>query len=173
MSNTRRSTSGAFHQERFCSSPEFEGDAINGLAAAKRIAIVKSRSVREVLWWIQWRSIAPAGLQQLCDELLSQFREHVGTPTLRKIFARKKKRPTSSELKFIRNECCRVVKKADIRDFLDLPTLDSDAWRSADREGIRLSPEQEVESRMVDCRDAANANLRQHLMNCCLDPAAD
>jgi hypothetical protein len=171
MSSTRRSTDGRFHQERFCSSPEFEGDAINGLAAAKRIAIVKSRSVREVLWWIQWRSIAPAGLQRLCDELLSQFRERVGTPTLRKILARKKKCPTSFELKSIRSECCRVVKEADIRDFLDFPT--SDAWRSADREEICLSPEQEVESRMADCRHEANTSLRQHLMSCCLDPAAD
>ncbi len=34
MSSTRRSTSGIFHQERFCSAPEFEGEAINGLAAA-------------------------------------------------------------------------------------------------------------------------------------------
>ena len=173
MSSTRRSTDGRFHQERFCSSPEFEGDAINGLAAAKRIAIVKDRSIRELLWWMQERSLAPAGLQQLCDELLSQFHERVGTPALRKIFARKSKRLTPSELKTVQNECCRAVRRADIRALLDSSSSDSHSWGSDDWEEVTLSPEQEVESRMADCRHEANTSLRQHLMSCCLDPTAD
>jgi len=82
MSSTRRSTNGVFHQESFCSAPEFEGNAINGNAAAKRIAILNERSIREVLWFIRWRSLTPNGLQQMCDELLSAFPERIGTPTL-------------------------------------------------------------------------------------------
>ena len=85
MSSTRTSAGGEFHQERFCSSPEFEGDAINGLAAAKRISIITDRSTRELLWFIQSRSLSKGGLQKLCDELAEFFPQRIGTPTLRVI----------------------------------------------------------------------------------------
>jgi hypothetical protein len=172
MSSTRRSTDGLLRQERFCSSPEFEGDAINGLAAAKRIAIVKDRSIRQLLWWLQERSLAPAGLQQLCDELLSQFRERLGTPTLRKIVARKAKRPSAAELKAVQSECCRIVSRLDIRDFLDRSDSHSIRWLD-DEEAVTLSPQEEVESKLAGCRNEATTDLRRHLMDCCLNPAAD
>jgi len=105
MSSTRRSTTSEFHQERFCSAPEFEGDAINGLAAAKRIAIVKDKTAREILWFIQWRSIKGGGLQELCEELLESFPERVGTATMTRLFAAHKQRvsPTATELEAIRS----------------------------------------------------------------------
>jgi hypothetical protein len=106
MSNTRRSTSGAFRQERFCSSPEFEGDAINGLAAAKRIAIVKDRAVRDVLWFIQWRSLKPTGLQELSEQLIAAFPERIGTPTLLKLIKSKRRKALKeSEIRILREEC--------------------------------------------------------------------
>jgi hypothetical protein len=173
MSSTRRSTSGLFHQERFCSAPEFEGDAINGLAAAKRIALVKNRAIREALWFVQWRSLSVDGLQHLCEELLSSFANRIGTPTLLKVCARKQKRPTSCELKAIRKEC-RIVTPCDIRAFFGSEKETSwEALRSADWEEVRLSPEQEVQSKMSEVGDVAASSLRQHLMNCCLDPTAD
>jgi hypothetical protein len=174
MSSTRRSTNGLFHQERFCSAPEFEGDAINGLAAAKRIALVKNRPVREALWFVQWRSLSLDGLQHLCDELLSSFALRIGTPTLRKVCARKQKRPTSCELKSIRDECARIVTACDIRAFLGEETgTPYETWRSSGWKEVRLSPEQEVQSKMSEVGDIAASSLRQHLMDCCLDPTAD
>src|SRR6478609_4568838 len=85
MSSTRKSSDGEFHQERFCSSPEFEGDTINGLPAAKRIAVVQDRETREILYWLQWLSLTPGKLQALCDELVASFPERIGTPTFRKL----------------------------------------------------------------------------------------
>ena len=85
MSSTRRAVDGALHQERFCSAPEFEGDTINGLAAAKRIAIVKEQSIREILWFIQWRSLAVGGLRELCEEVVREFPARLTTRTLQKL----------------------------------------------------------------------------------------
>lgn len=80
MSSTRTATDGILRQERFCSAPEFEGEGINGLAAAKRIEIEADRSTRELLWFIQWRSLAPRGLQQLCSEIVESFPDRIDTP---------------------------------------------------------------------------------------------
>jgi AAA domain-containing protein len=168
MSSTRRSTDGEFHQERFCSAPEFEGDAINGGHAAKRISIIKERSLREVLWFIQWRSLRPGGLQQLCDEIISVFPDRIGTPTLRKVFARKQKRPSERELKAIRSEC-RSGGLADIKELL----CDSESFRAAEWTEVRPSPEKEVRSCMDEAHEAATSELHQHLKRCCLDPSSD
>lgn len=85
MSSTRRATDGRLYQNKFCSAPEFDTDGIAGLAAAKRIALVQDAGLREVLWFIQWRSLIPNGIQQLCSDLLATFPERVGTATLRRL----------------------------------------------------------------------------------------
>jgi hypothetical protein len=85
MSSTRRATDDRLHQNRFCSAPEFESDGIAGLAAAKRIALVQDENVRQILWFIQWRSLTPNGLQHLCTELLACFPDRLGTVTLRRL----------------------------------------------------------------------------------------
>src|SRR5438067_7940420 len=105
MSSTRRSTDGEFHQERFCSSPEFETDAINGLAAAKRIAIIKEKAVQEVLWFIQWRSLLPNGLQGLCEQLAASFPHRIGTPMIRKLTRLKREFAKANEIRQLREEC--------------------------------------------------------------------
>jgi hypothetical protein len=161
VSNTRKSATGTFHQERFCSSPEFEGDAINGLAAAKRIAIVKDRVVREVLWFTQWRSLAPSGLQQLCDELISAFPERIGTPILRKLTASKRTVVKGKEIRELRSEC----------------GLGDDEWAGAllNRE-FKASeiPLDEWEVNFYQQRAlSATEDLPQILRNFCLDPRAD
>ncbi len=165
MSSTRRATDGLFHQERFCSSPEFEGDAINGLAAAKRISIIKDRTVREVLWFVQWRSLVPGGLQQLCEELGTSFPEHVGTPTLRKLIGSKRRVVRQDEIRALRKEC-------GIFD-------DDDEYftpETIDRNGFVLPkcPAREFEVEFYQTRTSdALSDLPQILTAFCLDPKAD
>lgn len=161
MSNTRRSTSGEFRQERFCSAPEFEGDSISGLSAAKRIAIIKDRSIREILWWIQWRSLAPAGLHELCDELIAAFPDRIGTATLRKLTVSKRQR---------------MLRRSDIRQLREECGLyDSTAEAILDRD-FKLS-EVPIEEWELDFYKqyaiAAMAKLPRALKNYCLNPAAD
>lgn len=167
MSSTRRAVDGEFHQESFCSSPEFDSGAINGLAASKRISIVKDKAVREVLWFIQWRSLAAGGLQQLCDEVLATFPDRIGTPTLRKVFAKKRRFPSEKELKAIRSES-HAVRPGDISAIFGYPEFLSADWTEVCR-----SPGEEMQSCMDDAREAATSELDQHLIRYCLDPSCD
>lgn len=159
MSSTRRSSSGEFHQERFCSAPEFEGDTINGLAAAKRIAIVKDRSTREILWWLQWLSLTPGALQSLCEDLIATFPDRVGTPTVRQLQKRGQRRPLSS------SEVALLQKESGYYLPLSLSAF------LPDRE-----PEPEPTywlSTFTDQVDEELGGLRDRLVRCCLDPQAD
>jgi hypothetical protein len=172
MSSTRRATDGSFHQERFCSSEEFQGDAINGVATAKRISIVKDRAVCEVLWFIQWRSLARGGLQQLCDDLLALFPERIGTPQLRKLITSKRRVVRQDEISALRKECC-------IRSFQNHfgHTERDNQSRLIDDEGYVLSQYDDESELEVDYYTALVADrlrdLPQILTTFCLDPKAD
>lgn len=160
MSSTRRSSSGEFHQERFCSSPEFEGDMINALAAAKRIAIVKDRATREILWWLQWLSLTPGALQSLCEDLIATFPERIGTPTLRRLQKSSlANRPLSaSEASALKNESGFYL-PVSMSAFLP------------DREP---EPEPRYWLSTFTNRVAEKlGDLRDRLVRCCLDPQAD
>src|SRR5260370_1521522 len=85
MSSTRRALdSTELHQNRWASSPEFT-HSINALLAAKRIREVDDPEMQKLLWFIQYRSLEPRGLKVLAAELIQEFPERLGTPTLRKI----------------------------------------------------------------------------------------
>jgi hypothetical protein len=162
MSSTRRSITGEFHQERFCSAPEFQGDAINGLAAAKRIAIVKDRASREILWWLQGLSLTPGEIQKLCDELVAAFPDRIGSPTLRKLQQGADRELTEKEANAIQKEsgiCTRFEDWASI--------FSSERCDYADKSrNLRVS----------EISDDVATNLRELpglLVRYCLDPEAD
>jgi AAA domain len=171
MSSTRRSTDGTFHQERFCSSEEFQGDAINGVAAAKRISIVKDRAVGEVLWFVQWRSLVPGGLQQLCDDLAASFPERIGTPLLRKLIASKRRVLRNEEIGALREEC-RIF---DAFDCFGGTTTD-DQGRLVD-DGGYIVPVLSAAEQKVDYYSSLVADRLQELPEVltrfCLDPKTD
>jgi hypothetical protein len=169
MSSTRKSTDGQFHQERFCSAPEFEGDAINGLAAAKRIAIVKDKAACEILWFIQWRSIKGGGLQELCDELLESFPERIGTSTMVRIAAQKQRgSPTVTELKAIRSEWLDSCSPEwAYSEWLQNVSDPQNGWIVPEPE----TPKEELKRYTMRAREyAAQEGLLQHLKLSCLDP---
>ena len=169
MSSTRRATDGEFHQERFCSAPEFEAGAINGLAAAKRISLVKDRSTRELLWFIQSRSLRPGGLQKLCDEILSSFPDRIGTPTLRKFLSRKHKRVCEKELKAIRREW----RSARLIDLDISALLDSGEYEWTDETEEHQTAEQQLHSCLSEANESAKSDLLDYLIKCCLDPSCN
>src|ERR1700726_1456911 len=174
MSGTRIATDGGFHQERFCSAPEFEGDAINGLAAAKRIAIVKDKAVREVLWFVQWRSIKGGGLQELCDELLQSFPERVGTSTMVKIAAQKQRSsPTATQLEAIRSEwASSCPSEWAFSEWLQDVSEPQSGWILPESEVPQpKTPKEELKLYATRAREfAVQEGLLQHLQRCCLDP---
>ena len=147
-------------QERFCSAPEFEGDGINGLAAAKRIEIELDSFTRELLWFIQSRSLAPRGLQQLCADLVDGFPDRIGTPLLRKILATKREWVESSEILKLRSEC----------GFDDSLSLSALVGRAFSVEDLPLEA-WEVDFYESHVQEEL-ATLPQVLMNFCLNPKA-
>jgi AAA domain len=152
MSSTRRSTTNEFNQERFCSAPEFEGDAINGFLAAKRIALVREKAVRDLLWFVQWRSLTPGGLQQLCGELISVFPDRIGSPTLRKLASAKRIFLKTEEVRTLRAQCG-LGGESDCGEPIPFEQSTVEFWRNR--------------------ADGAMAELPEQLKRFCLDPRAD
>jgi hypothetical protein len=104
MSSTRRALDSTdLHQNRWASSPEF-AQSINALLAAKRIREVDDPEMQKLLWFIQYRSLEPRGLKVLAAELIEEFPERLGTPTLRKIGLQPHRRYKREEIEAIRKE---------------------------------------------------------------------
>src|SRR6266404_6440155 len=104
MSSTRRAIdSTELHQNRWASSPEF-AHSINGLLAAKRIREVGDPEMQKLLWFIQYRSLAPRGLRVLAAELIEEFPERLGTPILRKIGLQLHRKYKREQVEAIRKE---------------------------------------------------------------------
>ena len=104
MSSTRRTLNSTdLHQNRWASSPEF-AHSINALLAAKRIREVDDPEMQKLLWFIQYRSLDPRGLKVLAAELIEEFPERLGTPTLRKIGLQPHRRYQGEQVEAIRKE---------------------------------------------------------------------
>src|SRR4029077_2740732 len=66
----------------WASAPEFS-TCISALLAAKRIGLIADRQLRNLLWYIQWRSLEPRGLCRLAEEIIARFPGRAGTPAMR------------------------------------------------------------------------------------------
>jgi hypothetical protein len=170
--STRRASDDRFHQERFCSSPELDGDAINALIAAKRIGLVQDRGARELLWFIQWRSLASNGLQQLCKELQTMFPDRYGTTAaLQRFFASKRHTPTLEELRAIRDASHHLTSDCFSVRYNDGGNDDDDDEPAPQPFRPELSPRAEADEHRDAAADAANEELANHLRRCCVDPS--
>jgi hypothetical protein len=172
MSSTRRASDGKFHQERYCSAPEFEGDTISGLAAAKRIAIVKDPATRQLLWWIQWLSLTPGALQALCDELVATFHDRIGTPTFRKLERRAEDRElTQREIETLEGESHEYFPSV-LGDFFSREELlDEDERGHSVIETRKLRAHWFSEA--ADVVAERVGSLKEQLVSFCLDPQQD
>lgn len=102
MSSTRYAAEGTeLQQQRWASSPDFS-TSINALMAAKRIALIADRGLRELLWFIQWRSLEPRGLRRLAEELLARFPERLGTVLIRYFLSKSKNKLSRKQILEIR-----------------------------------------------------------------------
>jgi DNA transposition AAA+ family ATPase len=86
MSSTRYASDNdaPLQQQRWASNPDLS-TSVSALIAAKRIALLENAELRNLLWFIQWRSLQPRGLRRLAEELLETFPERLGTPTSRRL----------------------------------------------------------------------------------------
>jgi len=176
MSNTRRtSDAGKFRQERFASSQEFERGLMANLVA-KRAALLESPVQRETIWFLQYLSHQPGGINKLAADLLAQFPQCVATPSMQKFGFKKSQIYSADEVKAVRGEVkggsFPLKGEADYgRNFFDMSQFSES--ECADREAkSKLYPTKYPASDFVSlCSQAAGSKLEKYLMSLCLDPA--
>jgi hypothetical protein len=119
MSSTRYAKAGdELNQERWCSSPEFN-QALNAIAVAKRAQLVSEPELRDLLWFLQWRSLEPNGLRRVADDLLAFYPERIGTPTMRRIGCEPERIYSAAEVMSIRLELPKWGNEFLLRDESD------------------------------------------------------
>ncbi len=160
MSSTRRSEGDELNQERWCSSSEFTEGTINALAAAKRIALINDPDLRELLWFIQHRSLRSGGIKELANDLVNRFPDHIGAPLLRRLRSEPDRLLTPAEVTTLSKELPDRLNHLtlDIEDILDSRTQ-------------KISHPKRFSSRaFTSVLDDQIASLPKYLVRLCLDP---
>jgi DNA transposition AAA+ family ATPase len=154
MSNTRRATADApLSPERFLSDPLYaQTRAINATAVAARTAILESPVKRELIWWLQARSISP-GHHATARELIALFPERIGTRTLLKIGTRNPARKLSHQ------EAQKI--QAELRP---------DTWHPSPDDSPEGDSANTVAQMQRACREAAMLQLERFLSELCINP---
>jgi hypothetical protein len=147
MSSTRRANPDAeLNQERWCSSPEFN-NSLNLLAVAKRAQLLRDLQHEELVYFIQWRSLRPNGLESIAAELLAMFPERIGTPTMRRLGCTSKTTISGAEAEQIAEE---------------MPCVTwGERWESSRMRDA---------SQFIDRVDVEKLKLVEHLKLICLSP---
>lgn len=168
MSSTRRASADSdLRQERWCSAPEFN-QSLNAIAVAKRAQIVRDPKMRALIWFLQWRSLDPDGLQRVADDLLAFYPERIGTPTMRELGCEPDRIYSREEVMMIRMELGGRGHRFRLRDesgscFEDIIGLSAPAWRGS-------FPDTYSADDFLKEIDREKADLAQHLARVCLDP---
>jgi AAA domain-containing protein len=177
MSNTRRAgEGGAFRQERFASSQEYERGLMANLVA-KRCSVLERAEDRQLIWFIQLVSHRSGGIKKLATDLLAQFPDRIASASMRKFGVKPGQIYSASQVKKIRAElsCSFPLKGEFCEEETDLLLLSDEELRKK-RELLefeaRFHPLNYPASEFVKCcKDAATAGLEKHLLSLCLDPA--
>jgi hypothetical protein len=81
------------------SSPEFtELRGISGVATAARAAIIPAIEKRQLIWWLQGKSVSNGGLRKLVEDLLAMFPDRIGTAYMHKTRMRPGQKITRKEM---------------------------------------------------------------------------
>ena len=179
MSNTRRaSEGGAFRQERFASSPEYER-GLMGNMVAKRCSVLERAEDRELIWFIQLVSHQPGGIKKLAADLIAGFPERIATDSMRKFGMKAGQIYTAKQVRIVREEIGgkRFPLEGEIDSDEDLLSAcglrdEDDEQRARSRLEAMLHPSNYPAADFVKyCREEAAAGLEKQLLNLCLDPA--
>src|SRR5438876_1034874 len=86
MSSTRHAAEGSpLHQNRYMSDPAYvETRGINGAAVAAKATLYVTHLKRNLLYYLQSRSLSDGGLKKMATEIVEMFPERIGSPTMHK-----------------------------------------------------------------------------------------
>jgi AAA domain len=167
MSSTRYAADGSeLQQQRWASDREFS-TSVSALLAAKRIGLIADCQIRNLLWFIQWRSLDSRGLRRLAEEIIAKFPERLSTPAMRRLRLKPGKKLSRSETLQLRQEFPNGNNEFALRS--DRKTDES---KNVDPGYIEVpDPEfysaDDFLSRITLCTD----ELHEHLMRLCVDPS--
>ena len=180
MSNTRRaSEGGAFRQERFASSQEYERGLMANMVAKKSAHLTRVED-RELIWSVQFLSHQPGGLKKLAADLMAGFPERFATDSMRKFGMKAGQIYSGEQVRIVRDEIeeRQFLLKDEIAGWMGITSADCIPLDYDDEKRARLQmeasrhPSNYPASEFVKCcLDAAATGLEKHLSLLCLDPA--
>ena len=159
MSTTRHAPDNSpLSQECYMSSPEnAELRGVSGTAVALRAAILDDPEMRRLLWWLQAMSLEPGGLKHIARDLLAQYPDRLGTPTMHEIGIKPGKIFKGESLRKIRMEF-----------------YDSGAYRTrvilVDREPNSFETAEDLLEKCRDKSNYGNVSLEEFLYDICINP---
>ena len=83
-SSNQRTPAQPVMPHHFASSGEYH-QLLRANMVAKRAELIADKSLRELLWFIQYRSVRDQGLSSLITGLVEQYRSHLGTAKMREL----------------------------------------------------------------------------------------
>jgi hypothetical protein len=169
MSSTRYAADGSeLQQHRWASAPEFS-TSVSALLAAKRINLIADRQLRDLLWFIQWRSLKPRGLRGLAEEIVAKFPERLSTPAMRRLGLKPGKKLSRRETLQLRQEFSNgdneFALRSDRKD--NGPKNEDPTWIVPGDDAPEFYLTDDFLSRISSHAEA----LHEHLMRLCVDPS--
>jgi hypothetical protein len=170
MSSTRYAADGSeTQQHRWASDPEFS-TSVSALLTAKRINLIADRQLRDLLWFIQWRSLGPRGLRCLAEEIIAKFPERHGTPTMRRLRLKSGKELSRRETLQLREEFpngeYEFALRSDRKD--EGPKNENPSWIIVPGDD---APEFYLADNFLSRITSSAEDLHEHLMRLCVDPS--
>lgn len=176
MSTRRASTAdqAPTADERFMSKAEFvERRALPGNLVAGKAMLYPDRRHREMLYWLQSVTLKPGGLKQLARDIVTQFPDRLGSPTMHAhgiapgvTFGKEAMERIEEELRL--DDRSRQIAKLQFGAWLANGFEDG----SPESKALR-APQNSAEYLLARCRMDALNELPDFLRDCCLDPDID
>jgi hypothetical protein len=170
MSNTRTAKPGAaLRQERYASSPDLDRGLAANLVAA-RCGVLEKAEDRETVWFLQRLSHTRGGLSSVAKELLAQFVDKLGTPSMRKFGMKPGQIYNAQQVKIIRKEIDASGPELPLCG--DLRMTPEDLLDDCEKADDYQPPNSYALGAILD-RNEIEKSLPKYLEKLCLDPAND
>ena len=154
-------------QERYMASAEFaELRGVSGTAVAARAAILDDPEMRGLIWWLQAKSLETGQLKRFARDLLAQYQDRLGTPSMHKLGIKRGKIFKGEALRQIHDELRGCV--FDYADLAESGRPDPYDEKSGDR--------QTTDELLEKCRRLAVSDygdrdsLEKFLYDVCINP---
>jgi hypothetical protein len=189
MSSTRRSAvEGAFNQERYCSSPEYQNPLLANLVA-KRCSLFADRKDAELIMWLQAQSLKRGGIPAMVERFIAFAYDRIGSPLMLEYGCKPHQKYSADQVRKLREEL--EPGAGDAFNYCGSFPLDGDLItglkESSKHKSELLADSEDFETKRVKngvkafpaehfkqwCLDGLKGRISTALVHYCLDPAAD